>query len=113
MLLMRGLMATGPQASQASQPAFRAGVEIVDVDVSVLDKARQPVRGLTAADFTVLEDGKRRPIVAFTPVELAPRELPTAPWMGEIAPDAQTNDLEREGRLVVVLFDRSILIPHV
>src|SRR5262245_21235167 len=28
--------------------------------------------------------------------------------MGEIAPDVQTNDLQREGRLIAVLMDRSI-----
>ena len=101
-------------ALRAQQPApFRAGVEIVDVDVSVLGPDRLPLRGLTAADFTVLEDGKARPIVAFTPVELAPRELPPARWMGEIAPDIQTNDLQREGRLVVILLDRSIALTDV
>jgi VWFA-related protein len=101
-------------AVRAQQPApFRAGVEIVDVDVSVLDQNRLPVSGLTAADFTVLEDGKPRPIVAFTPVELAPRVLPPARWMAEISPDVQTNDLQREGRLVVVLFDRSIGLTNV
>src|ERR1041384_5703302 len=90
-----------PQISQTPPTTFRAGVEVVDVDVSVLDKNRRPVRDLTAADFTVLEDGKPRPVVAFTPVELAPRELPPARWMGEVVSDAQTNDLQREGRLVV------------
>ena len=42
-----------PQA----QPAFRSGVDLVQVDVSVLDRDRQPVMGLTAAEFTVREDG--------------------------------------------------------
>jgi VWFA-related protein len=102
-------------AVRAQQPptTFRTGVEIVDVDVSVLDTFRRPVTGLTSADFTVLEDGKPRPVVAFTPVDLASRTLPTAPWLNEIAPDAQTNSLERAGRLVVVLFDRSIALTDV
>ena len=56
----------------------------------------------------MLEDGKPRPIAAFTPVDLAPRELPSAKWLGEVAPDVQTNDLQREGRLVVVLIDRTV-----
>ena len=102
-----------PTQTQAPKPPFRAGVEIVDVDVSVLDKFRLPVTGFTAGDFTVLEDGKPRPIVAFTPVDLPPREQPTAPWMAEVASDLQTNDLQREGRLVVVLLDRSIAFTEI
>ena len=46
------------QSGQPPQVTFRTGVDLVDVDVSVLDEHRQPVRGLTAGDFTVLEDGK-------------------------------------------------------
>ena len=36
-------------------PAFKTGVDLVQVDVSVLDRDRHPIRGLTSADFTVLE----------------------------------------------------------
>ena len=62
------------QTPSESQPTFRVGVDVVQVDVSVLDQSRRPVRNLTATDFTVLEDGKARPIVAFVPVELAEPE---------------------------------------
>ena len=41
--------------NQSELPQFRAGVELVQLDVAVLDDKRQPVRGLTAADFTVLD----------------------------------------------------------
>ena len=46
------------QLPPVQPPTFRTGVDAVQLDVSVLDKDRRPVRGLTAADFTVLEDGK-------------------------------------------------------
>ena len=46
---------------QDQRPAFRTGVELIQLDVAVLDDQRVPVRGLTAADFTVLEKGQTRP----------------------------------------------------
>jgi len=95
-------------AGQIPQVTFRAGVDLVDVEVSVLDKNRLPVRGLTASDFTVLEEGSPRPVVAFTAVDLPPRIMPAAPWMEQIAADTHTNSFAREGRLVVILMDRTI-----
>ncbi len=52
------------QPAAPQPPPFKTGVDAVQLDVSVLDKDRRPVRGLTAADFTVLEEGKPRQIVA-------------------------------------------------
>ena len=95
-------------APHSPQQTFRSRVDLVDIEVSVLDRHRQPVRGLTAADFTVYEDDRPRPVLAFTPVDLPTRVLPTAPWMDAVAPEIATNVFPREGRLVVILFDRSI-----
>jgi VWFA-related protein len=99
-----GANPAGRQAPAQQIPTFRTGVDAVQIDVSVLDKDRRPVRGLTAADFTVLEDGKPRSIVAFSAVELpAP---PTAPPAGvdTVTPDVTRNDLP-DGRIVVILID--------
>jgi hypothetical protein len=38
---------------QSQLPTFRTGVDVVELDVTVLDKDRHPVPGLTAADFTI------------------------------------------------------------
>ena len=94
--------------AQAPPSQFRAGVDLVQVDVSVLDKLRKPVRGLTAADFTLFEDGKPRPIVAFSAVDLPAGDPTIAPWTADVAPDVSTNTLPEEGRLVVIVLDRSI-----
>src|SRR5690348_2690904 len=51
------------QLPQPSPPTFRIGVDAVQLDVSVLDAHRRPVRGLTAADFTIVEGGKSRRIL--------------------------------------------------
>ena len=94
------------------QITFQSGVDVVQVDVSVLDKDRRPVRGLTKADFTILEDGKPRPIVAFAPVDLAQTDVSTAgagaSWLRDVARDVTTNDMRPEGRLVVIMLDWSI-----
>jgi VWFA-related protein len=98
------------QAPPTPPPTFRGGVDVVQVDVSVLDKSRRPVRGLSATDFTLLEDGKPRPIVAFVPVEVAEREDTPgrARWVRDVGPDVVSNDVRPEGRLVVIMFDWSI-----
>jgi VWFA-related protein len=68
------------------------------------------VRGLTAADFTVLENGIERPIKAFTPIEVASRTRTTeTAWSSTIPPDVGTNAVsEQDGRLVIILLDRTI-----
>ncbi|MCC7009712.1 MAG: VWA domain-containing protein [Acidobacteria bacterium] len=97
-----------PRAQAGPAQVFTGAVDLVDVEVSVLDRHRLPVRDLTTADFTVLEEGQPRPIVAFTPVDLPRRVLPPAAWMDDVAPDVHTNVFPREGRLVVILLDAFI-----
>ncbi len=46
------------------QPIFRAGVEVVLIDVSVVDKSAHPVSDLKAGDFVVTVDRKPRTIVS-------------------------------------------------
>ena len=112
LVALAGLAAVGRAQEPQAQPpvTFRAGVDLVEVDVSVLDKDRRPVRGLTRENFTILEDGKPRPVVSFVPVDLAEREAAPAraSWVRDVAPDVTTNTLRPEGRLVVIMFDWSI-----
>jgi hypothetical protein len=46
-VLIRAQDLPGPQAT------FRTGIDVIQIDVSVLDRDRRPVHGLAAADFTV------------------------------------------------------------
>jgi VWFA-related protein len=112
LLLLAALAAPEGRAQQTSQSAFRAGVEIVEVPVTVLGGKREPVRGLRAEDFTILEDGKPRPVVTFAAVDVStptpaasvtePTTAPATPVSGAAA---RTRD---DGRLVVMILDRSI-----
>ena len=52
-----------PQAG-TQVPTFRSGVELVTLDVGVVDRQGVPVRGLTAADFTVSVGGQPRRVVS-------------------------------------------------
>jgi VWFA-related protein len=104
----------GLRAQAQNEAQFRTGVELIQLDVVVLDGNRQPVRGLTAADFTVLDNGAATRIRAFTPVELAARNRATeAVWADEVSPDVVTNQVGgQEGRLVIILMDRSIPVQE-
>src|SRR5205085_4576808 len=62
-LLLSALTLSAQQP--ATPPVFKTATEIVLVDFVVSDKADRPVKGLTASDFVVKEDGKDRPIVSF------------------------------------------------
>lgn len=99
---------------QQPKPVFKTGVELVQLDVSVLDKDRRPVRGLTPADFSISEDGKPQTIANFVAIEVpAQSPAPTAAWMHEVSPDAATNTSvsSPEGRLFVLLIDDAMIPP--
>ncbi|MGE3273562.1 MAG: VWA domain-containing protein [Vicinamibacterales bacterium] len=85
---------------------FRAEVNYVEVDARVLDATGAFVPGLSADDFTVLEDGKPQKVSVFSlvniPVERAERPLfRSAP----IEPDVQTNVGGVTGRVYLLVLD--------
>ena len=61
---------TGQVRPGDQTPTFRARTDIIQLDVSVLDRQGQPVRGLAAGDFTVLKDGRPQPVVAFAAIDV-------------------------------------------
>lgn len=98
---------------QQPAPVFRTSINLVHFAVSVLDRNRRSVKGLTADDFAVSEDGKPQRIAAFAAVEVpAPEPSPPASWAAEVSPDIQRNERRQntpEGRLVVLLLDDALL----
>ena len=74
----------GQTGGAQQPPLFRLEVRQVPVDLVVLDKQGNPVRGLTKDDFTVKEDGTDQQIVSFETEDgsvpsYVPPKLPVLP----------------------------------
>lgn len=65
--MMRGIPAllVAATALAAAQPQFSAGTQLVEVYATVTDAKGEPVTGLQAADFTVLENNRPQQVSAF------------------------------------------------
>jgi VWFA-related protein len=96
------------QAPPRQVPTFRSRVDLVHLDVSVIDKDRRPVRGLTQADFAVFEDGQPQKVDAFEAIDIADPEPPPAAWMRDVTPDVTTNEV-RPTRLWVLAVDDALI----
>jgi VWFA-related protein len=103
--LLLAMDAAAQTATVAGGQTFRAGTELVLVDVSVLGRDGTPVPDLTAPDFRVSVGGKSRPIrsVQFIHTEPAAATTPAAPAA------VSTNQLPSSGRLVLIVVDESNL----
>jgi VWFA-related protein len=99
-----------PPPPQTPLTTFRSSVDLIQADVVVLDKDRRPVTGLTAGDFSIQLDGKPAPIDAFAAITLpeSARTDDAAAWTREVSSDVSTNQHRNEGRLVVIVMDRTI-----
>ena len=115
-LLLGGLSlaAASRQADPQAIPTFKGGVELIALDVSVLDDKRQPVHGLRAEDFTILEDGKPQALASFSAVELpdvVTERTVSAPWVHAVVPDVQKNTDVKDRRIVVIVMDDATPMP--
>jgi VWFA-related protein len=80
-------------------------VDLVQVDVYVTDEDGKPVSGLTADDFEVFENGQRRQIVAFAPVNIP--VIAREPVWADDESDVGTN-AGPEGRTFLIYLDGSV-----
>jgi hypothetical protein len=94
------------QEPQRPQPTFRGGVDVVQLQVSVLDRDRRPVRGLKTEDFLVFEDGKPEPIVAADEYTLDAAPEPEPVWAAAARSDVATNDYAERRLIAIVMDDR-------
>ncbi|HET7747480.1 MAG TPA: VWA domain-containing protein, partial [Vicinamibacteria bacterium] len=96
-------------APEATSVQFPSEVELVTVDVVVTDKKGNPITGLTAADFQLVEEGVPQSIASFEAIE-----LPTTPGAAPPPrPRVSSNQLPevRGGRSFVIVYDDIHLSP--
>ncbi len=120
-----------PTAQQRS--VFKSGRDVISVDVVVRDKSGAVVRGLTAADFEVREDGRPQDVVSFSFEEIStkpPAAIESAGLLAGVeatmaedagraapakpaaAPVPLTSDMVAGRRLITIVFDVSSMQPE-
>jgi hypothetical protein len=104
-----------PPGAQIDTPIFRATVDAIELDAFVVDADGNPVTGLTADDFQILEEGRPREITMFAAVNIPIDRIESrvaAPI--SIVPDVRTNQ-RPEGRIYLIAIDEisGVLVPRI
>ncbi len=109
-LSMAGPGASDLLAQTDQAPVFRSGIEVMQVDVTVVDEKGMPVRDLRAPEFNVTVDGQPRRVIsaefissssALTAEQAKPRD-----------PYVSNNTDRRPGRLIILVIDRNNIDTH-
>ena len=109
------LAGVGPEIlrSQNATPQFRAGVDLVRVEVQVVDSNGAPVAGIPASSFDVRIDGRRRKVTSADLVREATTSATVRPFAsdGPRARNIWPDDAAAggAGRTFVLAFDESTL----
>lgn len=109
------------QPKPGGEDVVKITTTLIQVDATVLDKKGQPVKGLTADDFEVYENGKKQPITNFSFVELESekektQQLAAKPPKGAVAapPVAVKLRPEQVHRTVaLVVDDLGLSVPSI
>jgi len=114
------------QEPQQPRPTFRSGRDLVSVDIVVRDKSGNIVKGLTAADFEVREDGRPQEVLGLSYQEISDtgtRPMAVTELLAGVeermadtasAPAAKPMTAKDVAgrRLMVLLFDTSSMQPE-
>ncbi len=109
-LLVVGLGVVLSAQTPPQRPIFRSGVDLIEVDVSVVDGDSRPITDLQASDFSVSVDGEPRQVVQAQFVLLRP-ENHVAPSPAEVEDVFYTSNADAaRGRLIVIAVDEESIL---
>ena len=113
-----GAQAPAGGVAQTQRPVFRAGVELITVEVQVVDRAGKPIAGLSADAFDVSLDGRKRRVVSATFVSHLSGTVPASVGgslnPGATVPVAATTPAPSPGippRLFLIAIDAASVSP--
>jgi VWFA-related protein len=95
---------TPQQPPPPTPPVFRAGVEALPIDVTVVNGRGEPIRDLIAADFTVRLDGRPRRVVSAQ--WIAANGDAKSPAAALLPEGYVSNEQAGGGRLIVLVIDQ-------
>jgi len=105
--LSAALVAQTPQ----QRPTFRSGVDLIEVDVTVVDGDSYPITDLEASDFSVTVDGEPRRVAQAQYISLGPpeeAEMEFPPAAEEIF--SSSNADQTPGRLILIGVDEESIL---
>ena len=103
-VIVAAIAVPGLHGAPAQQARFRASVELIEVDVSVVDNDRRPVEDLRSSEFQVTVDGEPRQVVSaeFIQFDTVSDERPRAE-PAEVF--YSSNEFPERGRLIILGVD--------
>ncbi|MCY4659978.1 MAG: VWA domain-containing protein [Acidobacteria bacterium] len=101
------VVATAAVSAQPPQqrPTFRSGVDVIEVDVTVIDDDGHPIPDVDASEFTVRVDGDRRRVLQAQFIWLRPPQESLPPPLESQPIFFTSNTEQRRGRLIVIAVD--------
>ncbi|MCY4506656.1 MAG: VWA domain-containing protein [Acidobacteria bacterium] len=92
--------------SAQQAPTFRSGIELIEVDATVIDRDGNPIPDLLSADFSVAVDGEPRAVVQAQFISLRAPEGSSLPADSPAEDAGYTSNADADpGRLIVILVD--------
>ena len=102
---------SGARFHAAQRPAFRAGVELIAVDVQVVTSTGLPITGLSPDRFEVSINGRRRRVVSAEMVRYE-AATPTASGAAGATPNGGVVQTSTEGRVYIIAIDVLSFLPE-